>query len=137
MIAYHGQQAVKDKPRHLSVAANSVALVKAYFEARGFAVYDICDPCANGQDMTVAKAGRTLRVEVKTVVPGTRAWRIKPVKPLRQKDDLIALVIKSRVFVQPMRDHLACCSDDGSRSVTDLVKLIELLEQAPGPSGGT
>jgi hypothetical protein len=125
MKAFHTDPKITTK--HLTVAKKSVDIVKSYFERLGFLVFDIRDPSANGHDMTVAKNGRSFRVEVKTVLPSTRSFRVKAVKPNRKNDDWIALVMGENVVIQPMKDHLSACGKDGTRHVTELVGMISAL----------
>lgn len=122
MKAFHGDPAINSA--HLRVAMASVRIVENYFKERGFQVFDVGNPSANGQDLTVAKGGRSYRVEVKTASLSKRCMRVKPVRGYRRSDDWIAIVINDSVIVQPMKDHLACCSKDGTRYVTDLEHLL-------------
>lgn len=121
MIADRLKEIEGKRAPHLQVAESAVATAKAYFEACGFQVFDIADVCKNGRDMTIAKNGQTLRVEVKSASFSKRSYKTTPVKTNRQQDDLVAIVIGTNVIVQPMKDHLACCGADGTRRITDLV----------------
>lgn len=110
----------------LAIARSSVEMAAGYFRARGFNVFDVRDPSANGQDMTVAKGGRAYRVEVKTISRSSGVCSVKAVGNPRKTDDFIAMVLGPLVIVQPMRDHLAACAPSGIRHVTELVALAGL-----------
>lgn len=108
----------------LKVGKKSVDIASKYFRDHGFSVFgDEKKSNSNGIDLYIEKFGRVYSVEVKSVCRGTRAYRVKPCCNAK-RNDYIAMVFKSTVIVQPMSDHLAVCSKDGSRSVT---KLIEML----------
>lgn len=124
--------AVRKGRAHLVRAQSAEDIVVAHFEGRGFTVFDRGDACANGHDMTIAKGGHSWRVEVKAATFSKGSHVVKPVKETRRGDDLVAMVtLGDRVIVQPMKDHLACCSEDGSRRITDLVKILAAIHGEP------
>lgn len=110
------------KKSGLRLAKQSVATAAKFFEDKGFTVFGLeSSPSANGVDLFIARKGVVRAVEVKSVVHSTRAFRVKPCSnPTRC--DFIAMVYGERVIVQPMGDHLLCCSKDGSRAVTKLIE---------------
>lgn len=69
---------------------------------------------ANGVDMFAIKGEEyVLSVEIKMACPFGKGkiLRVKGVTDNRVNDDLIAIVFPSRyVLIEPMKDHLKCCS---------------------------
>lgn len=92
------------------------------FSALGFDVIFFNEqPNANGPDMWVKKNKRKpLSVEIKKVRQHkNRMWATCPVSKNRQNDDLIAVIFNSEyVLIEPMKDHLKCCSPKGTRQFT-------------------
>lgn len=76
---------------------------------------------SNGPDMYIQKEKqRPLSVEIKCtrVQPGGQL-QCEAVSDPRRKDDLIAIIINSNyVLIEPMVDHLKCCSKKGTRQFT-------------------
>lgn len=78
---------------------------------------------ANGPDLVVQKGKkRPLTVELKKVrASGNGSFVVDPVLKSREKDDLIAIVLNEKmVLIEPMQDHLKCCSPKGTRALTIL-----------------
>lgn len=78
-------------------------------------------PNSNGPDMWVKSTkGSPKSVEVKSVKRlknGT--YQVDPVSKERQSDDLIAILFNTEyVLIEPMKDHLKCCSKKGTRQFT-------------------
>lgn len=92
------------------------------FAALGFDVLFFNEkPSANGPDMWVRKnKGPPLSVEVKKIREQQKGmWQVDPVSKDRQSDDLISIVFNSEyVLIEPMQDHLKCCSQKGTRQFT-------------------
>ncbi len=95
------------------------------FERLGFEIiYYSGIANANGPDMWVKKKGRPLSVEIKTARRKKgNTWAVDPVEPLRQKDDLIAIIcpIGKYVLIESMVQHLKNCSKSGDRPMTLLL----------------
>lgn len=74
---------------------------------------------SNGVDLFAIKKDYALSVEVKKATyPNKKAnvLRVRAVEKKRLSDDLIAIVLPNNyVLIEPMRDHLKCCSKDGTR----------------------
>lgn len=88
----------------------------------GWLVFDIKKDNANGPDLTIAKHGKSFRVEVKNAIYNKRSWQTKPVGKSGKICDLIIIVLPChRLIMQPMKDHLALCSGSGVRFITNLV----------------
>ncbi len=91
-----------------------------FFKKQG---YKVVMTEAIGPDLIISKKGkRKLKVEVKSVIEGTRnRWRVSPVYPNRKNDDLIAVVFSDKtVIIEPMKKHLRKCAKNGSRAVISL-----------------
>lgn len=120
-------KAYLDNPK-LHRAITSVAIVRTHLIDLGFEVTTPNHPNANGVDLTVMKDGHAFTVEVKSASRTTRSWRVPKCHTI---SDYIAIVMpNTSVRLEVMSDHLRLCGSDGSRHITRLVKLIELLEKA-------
>lgn len=96
-------------------------LIYKIFENLGFKIiYFNDEDSANGQDMFVQKNNnKPLSVEIKTIsYKQSGALQVDPVSEKRKKDDLIAIIIENYILIEPMEDHLKCCSDSGYRPLT-------------------
>jgi hypothetical protein len=76
----------------------------------------------NGPDLIGIKNGFPYRIEMKkTRRLKSGSLQVNPVEPNRRGDDLIAIDVNGRyVLVEPMADHLKCCSTKGYRTLTEL-----------------
>ena len=66
----------------------------------------------------IIKEDNVLSVEIKKAssANGRAVLRILPVEKNRQNDDLIAIVLPNKyVLIEPMKDHLKCCNNQGYR----------------------
>ena len=100
-------------------------IVANTLKTQGWLVFDLKDDSANGCDLTIAKNGRTFRIEVKSVICSKKGRTIKPVQKSGLKCDAIAILMPNgHVVLQPMDEHLALCSKLGTRSLTTLVRLV-------------
>jgi hypothetical protein len=81
----------------------------------------------NGVDLIAMKNGEAFRIEVKKVVVGKKCKTVKPVMRSGRSCDWIALVLPKDIVYQPMEDHLRCCGKTGTRGITALAKLREML----------
>lgn len=107
---------------------NSAELtVRLDLRARGFDVSATRRNGANGVDLTAMKNGIAITIEVKNIVNGRKSKTVKPVQKSGLRCDWIALVFGSEIIYQPMRDHLKCCGKTGTRGVTELLKLRQML----------
>ena len=73
---------------------------------------------ANGTDIFAIKEDNVLSVEIKKAssANGRAVLRILPVEKNRQNDDLIAIVLPNKyVLIEPMKDDLKCCNNQGYR----------------------
>ncbi len=78
----------------------------------------------NGPDLWVQrKSGRPLSVEVKKVRRlKNKTVQVPSVERSRRNDDLIAIICNSEyILIEPMKDHLKCCSTKGTRQLTLLL----------------
>lgn len=103
--------------------SESVGIVSNHFEALGFKViYIPGKDSTNGPDLWVVKNGRPVSVEIKIArVKAKGELEVTPVTKNRMNDDLIAIVIENYVLIEPMKDHLKCCSKGGTRGLTPLL----------------
>ncbi len=101
---------------------DSKEILEREFAALGFDVLFFNEkPSANGPDVWVRKNnGKPISVEVKKIRQQEKGmWSVDPVSKSRQNDDLIAIVFNSEyILIEPMIDHLKCCSPKGTRQFT-------------------
>ncbi len=86
-------------------------------EKMGYKILTHAKKTASGPDLHVQKDNIIFRVEVKKARVIKRSMAIHPVEPAREHDDMIAIEFPSGyVLIEPMKDHLKCCAESGSRS---------------------
>jgi hypothetical protein len=97
-------------------------LLESFFQKLEYKViYYNEKPSANGVDCWVSKNnGRPKSVEIKKSRKLKNGMvQIDPVSLPRKNDDLIAIIINQNyVLIEPMADHLKCCSTKGTRQMT-------------------
>lgn len=92
-------------------------------ERRGWKCFDLAADNANGPDLTIARNGKTYRVEIKKACKSTRCWKTTPVGKSGRNCDLIVILLPNhKLLIQPMKDHLALSSKSGHRFITELVE---------------
>ena len=101
------------------IAAKELAL-------RGYADIELNSKVI-GPDISYTINGQRLLVEVKsairTVSRGTAAFTTGVIRPVRQNDDLVAIVFpNNKVHIWTMREHLAGGLAQGKRSIRFLVE---------------
>lgn len=95
-----------------------------FLKNQGWEVFDIKNDSANGPDLTIAKHGRTYRVEIKKALLSKKSCHVKSVKGSGLLCEAIGILLPNdRVILQSMKDHLSLCCNSGTRSITDLVRL--------------
>lgn len=101
-------------------AVGAETLAATHFRNLGFEVQQV--DCL-GPDLKCRIGKLEWTVEVKRATRGHRCWRVALVRPLRQKDDLVAIVLPNgRVYIDSMEHHLSRCTKNGSRAVTEIIK---------------
>jgi hypothetical protein len=91
---------------------------------KGWQVFDINKDNANGADLTIAKNGKSYRVEIKKACRSTRSWKVTPIGKSGIICDLIIIILPNdELIIQPMKDHLIHCAECGSRNITLLVEV--------------
>lgn len=91
---------------------------------RGWLCFDINEDNANGPDLTIAKNGKSYRVEIKLACKSTRSFRTTPVGKSGKNCDLVIIILPNKeIIIQPMLEHLKLCSKDGGRFITQLVEV--------------
>lgn len=97
-------------------------ILEREFAALGFSIIFFNEkPESNGPDLWVIKKGkRPLSVEIKMLRKQQNGMhQVDPVSESRKSDDLIAIIFNSEyVLIEPMSDHLKCCSPKGTRQFT-------------------
>lgn len=107
---------------------SSEDLVREKLLHRGFVVSGVGEPeTRNGIDIVAIKDNQAFLIEVKSVCVSQRSMSVTPVSDQGKLCDYIAIVTpKLNIIFQPMSDHLALCSESGSRGVTKLVRAYDL-----------
>jgi hypothetical protein len=96
---------------------NIVEIACEQFEKIGYKILTKAIGTQNGPDLHVQKDDIIFRVEIKKARPIKRSMAVHAVEEGRIHDDLIAIVFPSGyVLIEPMKDHLKCCAESGSRS---------------------
>ncbi len=97
--------------------------VIATLETLGFKCLPQRHKNANGPDIFAVKNNYSYRVEIKKVRKlRSGAFQVPPVEATRRTDDLIAIVLPRYVLIEPMSDHLKCCSPKGTRGLSVLAR---------------
>jgi len=100
--------------------------VVEFLKDHNFILSEVKSPTTNGIDIVAIKDSKNISVEVKSVIRSSRSWKVR--KP-NIKSDYIAVVMPSgTIHFESMSDWLSLCSKDGSRSITKLVNLYELID---------
>lgn len=82
---------------------------------------------ANGIDIVAIKNDKHFLIEVKKVNSNKKYNKIEPIQKSGKICSHIAIVTpNNNVIFQPMRDHLSLCSKNGSRGVTDLIRIYDI-----------
>ena len=105
-------------------------LVRNHLVGKGFTVSRQGESeNANGIDIVAIKDTQAFLIEVKLVSEGRRNTTVTPVLTAGKTCDYVALVTpKQNIIFQPMTEHLALCSKNGSRGVTQLVRITDLTK---------
>lgn len=98
-------------------------IVASILQKNGWLCFDINKDTTNGPDLTIARNGKSYRVEIKKACKSTRSWVTTPVGKSGKTCDLIIIILPgSKLIIQPMREHLKLCCKNGSRFITNLVE---------------
>lgn len=98
-------------------------LVEHNIKQKGWLVFDVNKDTTNGPDLTIARNGKSYRVEIKKACKSSRAWKVTPVGKSGKNCELIIIILpNNELIIQPMIDHLSLCSKGGSRFITLLVE---------------
>lgn len=96
--------------------------IKCEFAILGFKVIHVPQSKeTNGPDLWVQKHNsRPLSVEIKKARGQKNGcFQVDPISGPRKLDDLICIECNSEyVLIEPMADHLKCCSPKGTRNLT-------------------
>lgn len=96
--------------------------VSKTLKKRGWQCFDLNKDNANGPDITIARDGKSYRVEIKKACKSTRSYKTTPVGKSGRICDLVIIILPNdKILIQPMSEHLRLCSRDGSRFITELV----------------
>ena len=101
----------------------SIEIVREAFNKLGYRIIHVGDNDENcGPDIWVSNdKSRPISVEIKVAsVRKNGAVAVAPISNSRKSDDLIAIVLNQYVLIEPMKDHLKCCSCKGTRGLTSL-----------------
>lgn len=89
---------------------------------KGWLCFDVNSDTTNGPDITIAKNGKSYRVEIKKACRSSGAWKTTPVGKSGLLCELIIIILpNNELIIQPMREHLLLCSKSGARFITELV----------------
>lgn len=94
--------------------------------ANGFTIAEVKSPTANGIDIVAIKDNEHLEIEVKTVSKTDRAWRVT--KPNIHSTYIAVVMPNGLIHWEYASDWMKNCSKDGSRRVTNLVRLYNLFD---------
>ena len=112
-----------EKLKELKPCVNYSKFVSKILKKKGWACFDVNHDNANGHDLTIARGGKSYRVEIKKACKSTRQWVVTPVGKSGKVCDLIVIIMPdSSLIIQPMNEHLKLCAKNGSRSITRLVE---------------
>lgn len=93
-------------------------------KSKGWLVFDINKDTSNGPDLTIARNGKSFRVEIKKACKSTRSWKTTPVGKSGKACDLVIIILpNNELIIQPMIEHLKLCSKNGVRFITELVEV--------------
>jgi hypothetical protein len=94
-------------------------------EDRGWLIFDLKQDSANGPDLTIARNGKSYRVEVKTIIRGKKCCGVTPIGKSGLKCDAIAILFEDNktLILQPMTEHLKLVGGGGARGMTLFVDL--------------
>lgn len=111
--------------RNKQRAEKAVNTVRAHLIKRGFELNKKISPFSNGYDISAWNGELCFRIEVKNVRFSSRRWLVDKVHS-PHGTDIIAMVFDgNRIIFSTASDHMKLCSPCGSRSVTELKKLID------------
>jgi hypothetical protein len=98
--------------------------VAGYFEKNGWNVACSESESQNGYDLVCIKDNKYITVEVKKAFFSCRSWRVTPVSRKSRNSRYIAIVLPDGfIHIESMKDHMALCSKNGNRCVTDICNL--------------
>jgi hypothetical protein len=94
------------------------------YQKKNWQVFDINKDTTNGPDLTIARNGKSYRVEIKKACKSTRSWKTTPVGKSGKQCDLVIIILPNNdLLIQPMNEHLSLCSKNGARMITELVEV--------------
>lgn len=94
----------------------SVETAVSALKKMGYQILSVGFDSAVEPTLHVKKDEMILRVEIKEASVLNRKMVVNILEDVRKNDDLICIVFPSRyVFIEPMKNHLLCCNDDGRR----------------------
>lgn len=102
--------------------------VRKVLREKGFTLSKQRDEKNEGVDIIAMKEGQVLLIEVKKATRHNRAWQIDPVsKKQAIVSNTIAIVTPQGIVLQPMKEHLKLCANNGTRYITELVNMLKIM----------
>lgn len=94
----------------------SVETAVSALKKMGYQILSVGFDSAVEPTLHVKKDEMIFRVEIKEASVLNRKMVVNILEDVRRNDDLICIVFPSRyVLIEPMKNHLLCCNDDGRR----------------------
>jgi len=94
----------------------SVETAVSALKKMGYQILSVGFDAAIEPTLHVKKDEMIFRVEIKEASVLNRKMVVNILEDVRKNDDLICIVFPSRyVLIEPMKNHLQCCNDDGRR----------------------
>ena len=94
----------------------SVEMAVSALKKMGYQILSVGFDSAVEPTLHAKKDEMIFRVEIKEAAVLNRKMIVNILEDVRRNDDLICIVFPSRyVLIEPMKNHLQCCNDDGRR----------------------
>jgi hypothetical protein len=94
----------------------NVEIAVSELKKMGYQILSVGMDSAFEPGMHVKKDEMIFRVEIKEASVLNRKMIVNILEDVRKNDDLICIVFPSKyVLIEPMKNHLQCCNEDGRR----------------------
>ena len=94
----------------------SVEMAVTALKKMGYQILSVGFDAAIEPALHIKKDEMIFRVEIKEASVLNRKMIVNILEDVRKNDDLICIVFPSRyILIEPMKNHLQCCNEDGRR----------------------